>query len=109
MNPLDSDAVWFAFNLVVIVFCLSALVFGVRLAVTRRVPRLMVRFGVSAEQSPPPQFARFGGCVAFFATSLLIQQAAFLLPLQRPVGIALSGTALVVILAGIGWLAVRRD
>jgi hypothetical protein len=106
---LDTTPVWVALNLVWAVVGLSALAFGLRLAVTRRVPRLLLRLGVPEEVRPPPQFVRHGGSLAFYAAGLLLLQAAFLLPVPRPARLALSGAAILLNLVGIGWWAVRRD
>ncbi|MEU6203035.1 hypothetical protein ABZ814_05535 [Micromonospora musae] len=103
-----SDTVLLSIRVVIAVVSLAVLLTGVRIAVTRRFPRPRLRLG-----RPPtgrrPQPVRVGGGVALVAASLLVQQAAQLLPVSRPVGIAMSLAALVIAIVGVGWFAVRRD
>lgn len=109
MNLIVTDPVSVVLRLVLAVVSLFLLVFGTRVAVTRRFPRpRLLRFG-DPETNPRPQPVRIGGTIAFVGASLLMQQTWFLLPVPRPVQGALSLAAVLAILAGTGWFVARRD
>ncbi|MGK5739992.1 hypothetical protein [Micromonospora sp. URMC 103] len=100
------DIVLTALRVVLAVAGLVLIVAGVRIAVTRRLPR---RFRIGrppADQRPQP--VRVGGGVALVATGLLIQQVAQLVPMPRALAMGLILTALAVTLVAVGWFALRR-
>ncbi|MBM0224410.1 hypothetical protein [Micromonospora sp. ATA51] len=108
MSLNDADPVLVAVRLVVAVISLGLLVFGVRVAVTRQLPRKQIHFGRStAEQRPQP--VRIGGGVALAGASLLIQQVASLISIPSALELALLGVALVLFVTAVGWFALRRD
>ncbi|MFC3503684.1 hypothetical protein ACFOOK_22295 [Micromonospora krabiensis] len=95
-------------RLVVAVDGLALLLFGLRVALTRRLPRR--RFGgrgVGSEEQPQP--VRIGGGVALVGAALLVQQVAALATMPAAVGLALLGVALVLFVAAVVWFGVRRD
>ena len=108
MSLNDADPVLVAVRLVVAVISLVLLVFGVRAAVTRQLPRRQIHYGRStAEQRLQP--VRIGGGVALVGAGLLIQQVASLISMPSALGLALVGVALVLFVIAVGWFALRRD
>ncbi|MGB2570431.1 hypothetical protein ACPFP2_18565 [Micromonospora citrea] len=108
MSVNDPDPVWIAVRLVIVVLGFAMVVFGVRVAMSRRFPVAWVR-AVRLPASQRSQPVRVGGGQALVGASLLIQQAPFLVPVSFPAGVALFGTALLFALAALGWFALRRD
>ncbi|MEV0806516.1 hypothetical protein [Micromonospora sp. NPDC050200] len=84
------------------------LVFGVRVAVSRRFPRAWLRFAhpTKSQRSQP---VRIGGGIALVNASLLIQQAPFLIPMPFMLGAALFGVALLLAVAAVGWIVLGRE
>ena len=108
MTLSETDPVLLAVHLVVVVMSLALVVFGVRAAVTRQLPRRQLRFGrPTAEQQPQP--VRTGGGVALFGASLFIQQVVPLISMPFAVGLGLLGLSLVLLVTAVGWFALRRD
>ncbi|BCL15081.1 hypothetical protein [Micromonospora sagamiensis] len=108
MSVTDPDPLWIAVRLVVVVLSLGMVVFGVRVAVSRRFPVAWVRAArLPASQRSQP--VRIGGGQALIGASLLLQQAPFLVPMPYPVGAALFVVALLLAAAGVGWFVLRRD
>ncbi|PSK66522.1 hypothetical protein B0E53_01538 [Micromonospora sp. MH33] len=108
MSPTDTDPLLVAGRLVMVVLSLSLLVFGVRVAVTRRFPRAWLRFArlTKSQRSQP---VRIGGGQALSGGSLLIQQAPFLIPMPHSLGTALFAVALLLAATALGWCILRRD
>lgn len=107
MSLSDTDPVWLAARLVIVVGGLLLVALGVRTAVTGRSPLSRVRFvGPTSHQRAQP--IRNGGCQALIGTSALIQQVPYLFPMPHWLGVALFGAALLVVLAGLGWFIIVR-
>jgi len=108
MSVSDTDPVWLAARLVIVVGGLLLVALGVRTAVTGRSPLSRFRFvGPTSRQRAEP--VRNGGCQALIGASVLIQQVPYLVPMPHGLGVALFGLALLVVLAGLGWfIMVRR-
>ncbi|WP_170839576.1 hypothetical protein [Micromonospora halophytica] len=81
---------------------------GVRIAVTRRLPRFRLRPG-RPEVGQRPQPVRVGGGVALAATSLLLQQVVSLVPMPFLAELALMATSLLVAAGALGWFVLRQD
>jgi hypothetical protein len=108
MSLGETDPMLVAVRLVVMVISLAVLFFGVRVAVTRRLPRRQIHFGrTTAEQRPQP--VRVGGGVALMGASLFIQQVASLISMPFAVGLVLLLVSLVLVVTAVGWFALRRD
>jgi hypothetical protein len=90
MSPTIADTMWVAINIVCTVLALACLIFGLRLAATRRTPRLLLPLGVPQQVSPPPQFVRHGGSLALSGIGMLLLQAS-ILSANRTLGLALAG------------------
>ncbi|MET8906220.1 hypothetical protein [Micromonospora sp. NPDC004551] len=108
MSPTDADPLLVTGRLVIVVVSLFLLVFGARVAVTRRFPRAWVRFArpTKRQRSQP---VRIGGGQAFMGASLLIQQAPPLVPMPHSLGTALFAVALLLAVTALGWVILRRD
>lgn len=103
----DTDPVWSAARLAIVVAALHLVALGVRTAVTGRSPLSRFRFvGPTGRQRAQP--IRNGGCQALIGASVLIQQVPYLVPMPHGLGVALFGLALLVIPAGLGWFIIVR-
>ncbi|SCL38107.1 hypothetical protein GA0074692_4900 [Micromonospora pallida] len=108
MSVTDPDPFWIAFRLVIVALSLAMVVFGARVAASRRFPAAWIRVArLPASQRSQP--VRIGGGQALIGASLLIQQAPFLVPMPFPVGFALLVVALLLAGASLGWYLLRRD
>ncbi|WP_200208772.1 hypothetical protein [Micromonospora coerulea] len=108
MRPSDTDLLLVAGRLLIVVISLFQLVVGVRVAVTRRFPRAWLRFA-PLTKSHRSQPVRIGGGNALVGASLLVQQAALLIPMPHRLGTTLFAVALLLLVVAVGWLVVRRD
>ncbi|MEU4773415.1 hypothetical protein [Micromonospora sp. NPDC023644] len=107
MSPSDPDPVWTAARLVIVVLSLAMIVFGLRVAVTRRFPPVWARVArLTASQRLQP--VRLGGGQALLGACLLLQQAPFLLPMPSLAGRTLLVVALLLAVAGAGWFVLFR-
>lgn len=96
-----------AVRLVIVALSLAMIVFGIRVAVSRRIPVAWVRVArLTANQRSQP--VRMGVCQALLGACLLVQQAPFLIPMPHPVGVALLVVSLLLALTAVGWFAVPR-
>ncbi|MER7333851.1 MULTISPECIES: hypothetical protein [unclassified Micromonospora] len=94
-------------RLVIVVLSLAMIGFGVRVAVSRRVPVAWVRVArLTARQRSQP--VRMGVGQALLGACLLVQQAPFLIPMPHSVGVALLVVSLLLALTAVGWFAVPR-
>jgi hypothetical protein len=89
------------------VISLFLLVFGVRVAVTRRFPPAWLRFA-RLPKSQRSQPVRIGVGGALVGASLLIHQAPFLISMPKPVAAALFAVALLLTVTAAGWFALWR-
>ncbi|MEU4779687.1 hypothetical protein [Micromonospora sp. NPDC023633] len=107
MSLSDPDPVWTAVRFVIVALSLAMIVFGVRVAVSRRFPSAWVRVArlTAGQQSQP---VRLGGGQALLGACLLLQQAPFLIPMPFLAGLTLLVVALLLAVAGVGWFVLLR-
>ncbi|MEU6021180.1 hypothetical protein [Micromonospora sp. NPDC047134] len=107
MTLSDPDPLWIL-RLVIVIFGLALLAFGVRVAVSRRFPVAWVRITRlnAAGQSQP---VRMGGFQALLGGGLLVQQVPFFIPMPSAAARALFAVALLLAVAAMGWCLWRQD
>ncbi|MEV4479898.1 hypothetical protein AB0K04_12820 [Micromonospora coxensis] len=108
MSLIDDDPVMAALRLVLVAVSVFAVVFGVRVAVSRQFPQAWVRVArLTRRQRSQP--VRVGGGAAFIGASQLIQQVPFVVPMPYPAKVALFVVAFLLLGAALAWFALRRD
>lgn len=100
------DPVMVALRLVALILGLALLTLGIRVAVSRRIPRAWIRVArLTARQQAQPVGMGIGQ--ALVGASLLVQQAPFLFSVPYPVGVALLAVSLLLFLIALGLFARR--